>query len=87
MGVFEGWHLNDGEHKPPYQTPCVISLIGGKEYVAELYSFNKQFHSKHPIPDRWRRVGKNIPKRERWIDEKMVVMWKLNEEGKMEEKI
>ena len=80
MGMFEGWHLNDGEHQPPYQKPCRLSLIGGEEVVAELYSFNQQYHSKCPVPDRWRRVGKNIPKRKRWIGMDKVVMWKLIEE-------
>ena len=86
MGMFEGWHLNDGEYRPPYQKPCRLSLIGGEEVVAELYSFNQQYHSKCPVPDRWRRVGKNIPKRKRWIDMDKVVMWKLIEREKMEEK-
>lgn len=80
MGIFEGWHLNDDEHQPPYQKPCRLSLIGGEEVVAELYSFNQQYHSKCPVPDRWRRVGKNIPKRKRWINMDKVVMWKLIEE-------
>ena len=79
--MFEGWHLNREGEKPPYQKPCRIRVIGGGEYVAELYSFNEKYHSRHPVADRWRRIGECRTKKERWINDKFVLMWKRENGG------
>lgn len=74
---YNGWHMNGSGAHAPYQTMCLIITKQEKEYAAELYSFNSRYHEKHPVEDRWRRPEPNLSKKERWIDDKDVVVWKV----------
>ena len=71
------WHMNGRGAHAPYQTMCLIITRQEKEYAGELYSFNSRYHEKHPVKDRWRRPEPNLSKKERWIDDEDVVVWKV----------
>ena len=73
----DDWHMNGSGAHAPYQTMCLIITKDKRKYAAELYSFNSRFHSKAPVADRWRRPEPNLSKKERWIDDEDVVVWKV----------
>lgn len=70
------WHANGPVWHPPYGQMCEIRLYTGEVYEAEIKTFNEKYHSKHLIPDRWRRPGPGLTKKERWIDDDLVAEWR-----------
>lgn len=61
------------ELKLKYQTPYLIRLRDGTECEAMLIHHNPQFHSKHPIPDEWRKTDRTLPKKQRRIESSDIV--------------
>ncbi len=57
----------------PYGKICLITLVTGERYEAKLIRFNKYVNA----PDRWRREGDDLTKKERWIDTDLVSEWSI----------
>lgn len=57
----------------PYGTVCLITLLTGEQYLAKLIRFNHYVG----VPDRWRREGDGLSKKERWIDMDLVSEWSI----------